>query len=181
MVKQPKSKNHHWWPVGLQSYWSDKKGDVSWLDPDGKIEKKRAVGRKIGYKIHGHTVFRGSAWETNFENEFEIDNNVHTIIGSLQGLKPLGRTPSEFIGMIKLLFKRDRTLRDMCKFYQLDEQLHRKLLLFILSLLLRSPSNRSNYERYPETFGLPPDEEVGKINIAQNYKVAKKICESGST
>ncbi|NOR30329.1 MAG: hypothetical protein GQ539_04420 [Sulfitobacter sp.] len=179
MASGKKSKNHHWWPVGLQSYWADRAGDVSWIEPGGKIEKKRSVNRKIGFKIHGHTIFRGTVWESNFEDEFDIDNEVHEIIPALQGMKPFGRTLKEFFTLIKMLGKKDRSLRDMCKFYHLDEELHRKLLLLIHSLLIRSPGNRSRYEGYPKMIGLPPDEEVGKGNMVQNYRIAKKLCQKG--
>jgi len=87
-------RNHHWWPVGLQSYWADRNGDVSWIEPDGKTEKKRSARRKIGFKIHGHTLLRGTVWESNFEDEFDIDNEVHKVIPALQGMKPFGRTPN---------------------------------------------------------------------------------------
>ncbi|WP_147238832.1 hypothetical protein [Rhodosalinus halophilus] len=174
------NRNHHWWPVGLQSYWSDRAGDVSWIEPDGKIEKKRSTRRKIGLKIHGHTIFRGSIWEDNFEDEFEIDSDVHEIISALYGLKPFGGTPAEFVSLIWLLRKKDRSLRDMCKLYRLDEELQRKLLLLVYSLLIRSPGNRNRYEGYPKIFGRDPDEEVGKGNMAQNYRSAKRLCQKAS-
>lgn len=179
MASGKKSKNHHWWPVGLQSYWADRDGDVSWIEPDGKVERKRSVKRKVGFKIHGHTIFRGTVWEDNYEDEFDIDNEVHKIIPALQGMKPFGRTPKEFFALIKMLGKKDKSLRDMCKFYHLDEELHRNLLLLVHSLLIRSPGNRSRYEGYPKMIGLPPDEEVGKGNMVQNYRIAKKLCQKG--
>ena len=179
MESGQKKRNHHWWPVGLQSYWADRAGDVSWITPDGKIDKKRFVNRRIGFKIHGHTIFRGTAWESNFEDEFDIDNEVHNIINALLRMKPFGRTPREFFALIKMLVKKDRSLRDMCKFYHLDDGLHRDLLLLIHSLLIRSPRNRSRYEGYPRSFGRPPDEEVGKANMVQYYRIAKKLCQNG--
>ena len=179
MSNTNQSKNHHWWPVGLQSYWEDRNGDVWWVEPSGKTDKKRAQNRKIGRKKHGHTMFRGSVWERNFESEFDIDNEVHAIIAALNGLKPFGRTPSEFLALMRLLFKKDRALRDMCKFYHLEERLHRNLLLLLHSLLIRSPASRTSYESYPNMFGLPPDEEVGKANMDQNYRIAKKLCQTG--
>ena len=179
MSNPQRSKNHHWWPVGLQRYWADKKGYVSWIEPSGKISRKQATNRKVGYKVHGHTMFRGSSWETNFESEFDIDNEVHAIVDALKGLKPYGRTPSEFIALMTLLFRKDRTLRDMCKFHDLNEQLHRNLLLLINSLLIRSPARRFRYEHYPKMIGMPPDEDVGKANMSQNYTTAKKLCQKG--
>lgn len=177
--KSRKSKNHHWWSVGLQKYWADRAKDVSWIEPDGKIDKKRFFNRKIGYKRHGFTSFRGTVWESNWEDEFYIDYEVHKIIPPIQDMKPFGMTPKEFFDLIKMLPKKDRSLRDMCKFYHLDEELHRNLLLLVHSLLIRSPGNRSRYEGYPKMIGLPPDEEVGKGNMVQNYRIAKKLCQKG--
>lgn len=179
VVQINNSKNHHWWPVGLQQYWADRHEELSWIEPDGTIQKKKPANRKIGFKRHGHTIFKGSVWESNFENEFDVDSEVHDIVAGIRGLKPFGRTPSELFSLLKLIRKKDRTLRDMCKFYHLDEQLHRNLLLFIHSLLIRSPASRSRYESYPGMIGLPPDEEVGKGNMAQNYRIAKKLCLTG--
>ncbi|WP_156127906.1 hypothetical protein [Pseudooceanicola atlanticus] len=179
MASGKKSKNHHWWPVGLQRYWADRAGDVSWIEPDGAIKKKRSDNRKIGFKKHGHTIFRGSDWESNFEDEFDIDNEVHEIISTLQGMKPFGRTPKEFLTLIKMLGRKERPLRDICRFYHLNDEIHRNLLLLIYSLLIRSPGNRSRYEGYPKMMGLPPDEEVGKGNMAQRYRTAKKLCLNG--
>jgi len=180
MGSRTKSREHHWWPVGLQKYWTDKNGDVSWIGPEEKIGKKRAKNRKIAYKSHGHTMLRGSAWETNFECDFlSADNGISTVLRTLLGLKPLGRTPAEFFGLVTLLLRRDRHLHDMCKFYLLDEETQRKLLLLLFSLLIRSPGNRSRFEAYPEVFGMPPDEEVGKANMYQRYKIASELCETG--
>jgi len=173
--------NHHWWPVGLQSYWSDRNGDVSWIEPDGKIDKKRAENRKIAYKRHGHTTLRGSVWKTNFEDDFQsADNAVRAVVNNLLGLKSTESTPEEFLRLIKLIFKRDRSLRNVCRFYDLDEGIHRKLLMLLISLLIRSPAKRFRYETYPTRLGLPYDEEVGKLNINQFYRTAKELCETGS-
>ena len=179
MSNPQRSKNHHWWPVGLQRYWTDKKGYVSWIEPSGKTLKKQATNRKIAYRRHGHTMFQGSNWETNFESEFDIDNEIRVIVDALNRLKPYGRTPSELIALMALLFRKDRALYDMCKFYDLDEQIHRNLLLLIYSLLIRSPAKRFRYEHYPQMIGFPPDENVGKANMSQNYAMAKRLCREG--
>lgn len=179
MAQVNKSKKHHWWPVSLQQYWADWREEISWIQPDGEIQKKRPANRKIGYKRYGHTMYRGTVWESNFESEFDIDNEVHRIVEGIRDIKPFGRTPSELYKLIKLFGRKDRTLRDMCKFYQLDEKLHRNLLLLIQSLLIRSPASRSRYERYPSIIGLPPNEDVGKGNMLQSYRIAKKLCQTG--
>src|SRR5690349_502239 len=113
------SKNHHWWPVGLQSYWTDKAGDVSWIEPSGAVGRKRAANRKIGHKIHGHTLFKGSDWEHKFEDEFDVDNEVHNTILAFRKLKPLGYSLPDWFKIAQLLFKKDRSLRDYCKFFQI--------------------------------------------------------------
>lgn len=178
-IKKQRNKRHHWWPVALQSYWKDKEDYVSWIEPCGRIDRKKPDNRKIGLKIHGHTIDRGGVWETNFEDEFKIDNEVHSVVASLRQLKPLGWKPSEFLMLLKLLLRKDRSLRDMSKYYQLDERLHRNLLLLLFSLVIRSPANRNRYESYPQLLGLPPDEDVGKMNMYQSYSIAKGLCVDG--
>jgi hypothetical protein len=180
MSNRSKSREHHWWPVGLQKYWTDKHGDLWWIEPDGKLDKKRAKNRKIAYKSHGHTVLRGTDFESNFEGVFQsADDGVPNVIKALLKLKPFGRTPAEFLKVLKLLLKKDRSLKDICNYYDLEEDIQRQLLLILFSLLIRSPGNRFRYEGFPEMIGLPRDEEVGKMNMSQQYRIAKKLCEDG--
>lgn len=160
-MNEKESKEHHWWPVGLQSYWADENGDVSWITPDGSINKKRYRNRKIGQKIRGHTLLRSGRWKTNFEDEFSIDSKVHDIVEALLSLSPDGFQPLE-----------------MEKGF-IEDQLSRDLQLFVMSLLIRSPSSRHRYELYPTMVGLPPNEDVGKANMNQSYRLARKICETG--
>ncbi|WP_210168344.1 hypothetical protein [Devosia sp. Root685] len=174
-----RSKNHHWWPVGLQSYWSDRNGDVSWIDPDGSVGKKKSANRQIGYKIHGHTMLRGGVWETNFESDFDIDDQVHDIIAYLRQLSPLGHTLSEFMALLRLGLKKDRKLADLCKIHHISDQRSRDLLLLLYSLLIRSPSNRFKNASFPSHFGLPMSDDVGKANMRQSYLLAKGACQSG--
>lgn len=47
MARESKSREHHWWPVALQKYWMDKNGDVSWVDPEGMVQKKRVKIEKL--------------------------------------------------------------------------------------------------------------------------------------
>lgn len=178
MAKSGSSKSHHWWPVALQKYWADAKGDVSWIDPNGIIDKKRFKNRQIGFKRNGHKLGKGF-WEHNFENEFDIDGEIHNIILSLKGIRPLGSNVKEFFSILMLGNKNKSTLKALCKFYSLNESLHRNLLLLILSLMIRSPRRRSIYGRYPELIGMPANEEVGKANMRQDYLAVKKICQKG--
>lgn len=177
MVNLQKSREHHWWPVALQKYWMDRNGDVSWATPDGSVSKKRARNRKIGKISHGHTFLRNSCWETNFEDEFQsVDGAIPAVITELQTLKPLGWHPKEFCHLVRLLFKTEKQPHEICKFYRLDEDLHRNLLLLIYSLLIRSPANRFKYKNFPTRFGLKPDEDVGKDNMLNYFRIAKDTC-----
>lgn len=176
------SREHHWWPVGLQTYWTDQNGEVSWIDPEGRIDKKKAKKRKIAYKSHGHTIFKGEVWETNFEDDFSnVDNNVHSIIKEVSKLIQTEFGIHDTLGMIKLLFKRDRKLRDMCNLHKIDENTHRILLLLLYSILIRSPGGRFKYESFSRLINRHPDEAVGKANMRQSYLIAKNLCEKGST
>lgn len=125
-------------------------------------------------------MLRGSTWESSFEADFGIDNEVHSIIAGIRKLKPFGYSVSDIFPIIKLLFKKDRTLKDTCNFFHLEEKLHRNLLLLLQSLLIRSPSARSRYSSYPEMIGLPHDEDVGKANMAHNYRIARDRCQKGT-
>ena len=140
--KGSKSRDHHWWPVGLQSYWSDPEGYLSWIEPNGKIDKKKSANRKIGFKAHGHTLFRGEPWwESNFEDEFDIDNEVHKLVSIVRDLSPGGVRRSKFSSAIQSLRQQDRDLSKFVKVHHIEERSSRELLLFLMSLVIRSPSS----------------------------------------
>lgn len=121
-------------------------------------------------------MLRGSPWRTNFESDFQsADDAVPRVIEALLKLKPLGMGLPDFFKLIRLLFRKDRKLHDMCNFFHLEEEVHRGLLTILFSLLLRSPANRASYEAYPRMFGMPDDEEVGKGNIYQKFRIAKRL------
>lgn len=174
-MAQPK--NHHWWPVALQSYWADRNGDVSAVRSDGSIQKKRFKNRKIGLKRHGHTMLRdGGAWETNFEHEFQIDDKIHEIIAGLKKRKPVGYRVSDWPSLIRRALSNNVQIDDLCNFYTFEESFHRELLLLIHSLVIRSPSNRWIFENFPAQFRAPASEDVGKANMYQQYRLAQKMC-----
>lgn len=125
-------------------------------------------------------MLRGSVWETNFENEFDIDNKVHDIVARLNNLKPLGYDLSEFTAIFRLLLKKERTLTDLSKVHHISDAHSRDLLLLIYSLLIRSPSNRFKNASFPSHFGLPASDNVGKANMRQSYLLAKKACQNGA-
>lgn len=170
---------HHWWPEALQKYWTDKNGSIHWINPSGEVKSKKNL-KKVGSKRHGHTILKNNVWETNFEKEFSIDNEINRVIEGLISLKPLGRTPREFLSLLLLIFKRDRSLSDMCKRYSMDEKLHRNLLALLYSLAIRSPARRFRYERTGMRWGFGPNEDMGKMNMFQHFMAAKSLFDHGS-
>jgi hypothetical protein len=93
-------------------------------------------------------------------------------------MRPFGLSVSELLAMMRLFLKQERSIQDICKFYYIDEEDHRELLLLLLSILIRSPANRNAWERFPTRIGRAPNEEVGKANMLQSYSIAKNICEN---
>lgn len=161
MTKGGEPKKHHWWPKGLQRYWTDANDDVWWITPNGNTERDRRHRGGVGVIDHGHTLFRGDVWQPSFEGQFSIDTKVHNIVELLIELVPDGHAH----GALKHFHIADKTNRD--------------LTLFILSLLIRSPSQRHIYERYPTMVNLPPNENIGKANMKQQYGIARCLSESG--
>ncbi|WP_156386051.1 hypothetical protein [Devosia sp. Root685] len=182
MAKKQNSREHHWWPVGLQKHWTDRTGNISWVNPSGMVTKKKSENRKVAKKAHGHTVLLNGPWTTNFEDDFEsADNSVHQVITSLDLMPARGsRSIKEFISLMGLLRKRDRTLSDMCSFYEIKRDDLLSLARLIMSLLIRLPARRHKYEHVPEWFDLPPDENIGKMNIRQFYRIARDSLERDS-
>lgn len=179
MSKAHSSREHHWWPVGLQAHWKDENGEISWIKPDGSISKKKVKNRKIGYKSHGHTALRGSVWQSNFESEFVIDNHVNDIIYYIEKLRPKGGNLRGLVDMLIKYISGRGSISDACNYYYIDGEMRNNILLFILSLSIRSPASRERFESYPKLLDLPPDEEIGKMNMRQSYMIAKEIiCKS---
>lgn len=161
MTSGGESKNHHWWPKGLQRYWTDANDCISWIQPDGSIKSDRRLRGSVGHILHGHTLSRGDAWHLNFEDYFSIDTKVHDLIGHLSSLVPEGYTQGEI------------------KTFHINDLVNRQLTLFIFALLIRSPSSRHLNELYPTMIGLPANPEVGKANMRQKYTIARQLCENG--
>lgn len=181
MSKKQNSKNHHWWPVALQKEWQDKNGKVSWITPEGKVESKMVHNRNVGKKRYGHTSLRNTDFEYNFEPLFDdVDNSIPETVCALKKIQPLGKNPTEVSQILSLLFKKNRGLEDLCKYHNLDEELHRNLLKLIFSILIRSPAYRDCYERFPMQFGLQASEEVGKGNMQKDYNIASGLCDRSS-
>lgn len=174
------SKSHHWFPVALQKYWQDADGNISYIKPNGTIIKKKVANRKVGTKRHGHTLLKGTEWEENFESEFDIDNKIHTLIEYIEKLHPL---KGGFLAAIKLIWralKNNKDPKSACRYHYIDKETQRIFILFLYSILIRSPQARYLCESYPSLFGLPRNEDVGKANMQQNFMEAKRQYETGS-
>jgi hypothetical protein len=102
---------------------------------------------------------------------------VHRIIGLLRGLKPALQAPSRLQIYPLWIREKHRDVAATKAIYHLEERDSRDFLLFLFSLLIHSPSNRSKYENFPARLGLPVNENIGKVNVRQNCVIAK-ICAS---
>lgn len=178
-----KSREHHWWPIGIQKeYWADKSGNVSWVTPEGELDSKRNY-KRIGMKLHGHTFATGSPWKTNFEEKFDsADNNVHRVITSLQGILPPPPTLRFSLRVLGNLIKRSFHPNDLCRYTHIPDGLHRQTLLLINSLLIRSPAKRHQFEHYTKLANKKsrPSEEVGKGNMRTAISAAIELYEKGN-
>ena len=127
-------------------------------------------------------MLRGTVWESNFEPFFDAeDNSIHETIKALQELKGFGSTPTEFVSMLWSILRRDVGAKKLTKAHAFDEQSHRDLVRLVFSLLIRSPSSRRQRENYIKWMrpDAEPNEETGKANMSQDYRIAKDLWESG--
>jgi hypothetical protein len=175
-----KSKKHHWWPVGLQSYWANGDGDVSWIEPDGRIGKKRFKNRQIGQKRHGHTLMRnGGVWEASFEDFFQSDNDAKRVVDSLLTLEPPEPPPFLFYKALDFVGSLNGCSSEPSRQYNLSDAEQRKIILLLSSLLMRAPAYRDRFSRIPMRFDLPCNEGVGTANLYFQYRNAKDRIASG--
>ncbi|MCW1950796.1 MAG: hypothetical protein KIH44_005455 [Octadecabacter sp.] len=172
-----KSREHHWWPVGLQHYWTAKDETVGILRPNGTIERKKAKNRKIGKTAHGHTLLRNSGpWETNFEDRFqEVDDSVRRVIELASIEDTIGPLWPHFGKLVKLFGKRERELCDLCNFGSLKGEELKSFIYFALSLLVRSPGNRHRLGLFSIIDSPEARKEIGKANIHQQVGVVERI------
>jgi hypothetical protein len=164
--------NHHWWPVGLQRYWADHNNDISIVTSDGKIEKKKYHRRKIGNKRRGHYVDMGdSPWSQTFEHIFdEVDDSIPYLINHLSKEYPAkGRKLRDWIDIVKRRLRKKLETKDISNFYELPAEVEKKLLIFIFSILLRSPSFRAKSNALPVSMGLPENPSIGAVTIWNRF------------
>jgi hypothetical protein len=161
-----KSSRHHWWPVGLQSYWATL-GIVKWITHTGETDSKKYENENIAKKLRGHTiVIDPTYWRENFEDSFgRADDSIHRVAKSCIRLFSLTMFGKLVWRAAKTRIKRKTGIEDFAEHFKIDPILRRDLINLCLSLLIRSPRNRFQLERVGASFGLPANEEVGKMNM----------------
>ncbi len=175
------SKEHHWWPVALQQYWTDPKGYLSSINCEGEIRTRKPKNRKIGRRRHGHTYGKGSFFEHNFEDVFSVaDNDVKEIVEFVEKISPFGVNIREWMEILKLVRKPNRTIKDIAKYHRIEVENFSRIMNVCTSVLIRSPSARNRLEGVPEVIGLPRSEDVGKVNMASRAKNLREACLNGS-
>jgi hypothetical protein len=140
------SANHHWWPVALQSYWGDSNGKIATLSPSGDVKLRNYKNKKIGQKRHAHTMHKGMEdWEHKYEGFFDAaDNQIHDVVSDLR-LKysiPKESIISRSLNSVKNLVSKPNMF-EVIRTCSLPSGFENKLILMLISLLLRSPSYRS--------------------------------------
>ena len=136
---------------------------------------KRFRNRKIARKAHGHTLGRGTPWQTNFEEIFlDADDSVPRLVEFFRSLHhPLSNVRTFARATIELT-RKGRKLRNFGFFATMPEGIERAFLNLAASLFVRSPSSRDAWEVFPKRFGLPANEEVGKANMLNQYRAIKQ-------
>jgi len=129
-----KSARHHWWPKCVSKHWVGGDGKVGRLTPDGSV--RRVSPSSLGSIRNAHLIRldRGSPtfWDQDFEEEFsEADATFPRVI---QWLKDVGAT-SDW---------RPEEERNRYAEIEATQQNLRDLAVCLISLAVRSPSNRES-------------------------------------
>ena len=146
-MKKIKSARHHWWPQGVSKHWAAVDGTTGWIKPDGsciRVPPKQlgVIGNAHQIKL-GRTPGESTAWDTNFESEFEVaDNQFPNVIAWLQSLERVA---------LPIRSLTDRFLPQAATVTQL-----RALTECVVSLAVRSPMNREASVAIPERFNPVP-------------------------
>lgn len=174
------SREHHWWPVGLQQHWSIL-GAVNSIDPSGEVQRKKYSNRRIAKKSHGHTVLRESEhWKTNFEGSFQVADNVaDEVVKRLLPMTDFSSAVSILWTALKQRFRRELKLSDFSRYFVIDSDFRKKLVLLSISLLIRSPANRHMLERVGAQLGFVPHEETGKVNMLNQVRLMTDLYNGG--
>jgi hypothetical protein len=180
LEKLDHSREHHWWPVALQDHWSTLR-KVHALHHNGDVLSKVFDRRKIARKSHGHTIILDQElWRQNFEGEFaRADDSIHRVVARCREICRLSKIARIVLRAVRQRFRRKLSMVDFSETLSLPREFREDLFHLCLSLMIRSPANRHSLERTGTTFGLPPNEEVGKINMLTQVRQMKEGTEEG--
>jgi hypothetical protein len=174
------SREHHWWPVALQYHWSTLR-KVHELHHDGRVVSKVYDRRKIARKSHGHTiVLDQELWRQNFEGAFaKADESIHDVVEACQKLCRMSELARIVLRAGKRRFTRRLDLSDLSQSISISRSLRNDLFHLCLSLMIRSPANRFSLERVGSMFNLPPNEQVGKMNMLNQARAMNESLAAG--
>lgn len=129
-----KSARHHWWPKCVSKHWVGRDGRVGRLTPDGSV--RRVSPSSLGSIRNAHLIRldRDSRtyWDQDFEGEFSKADA--TFPGVIQWLKDVGATSD----------RRPKGERYRYTEIGATQQNLRDLAVCLISLAVRSPSNRES-------------------------------------
>lgn len=137
------------------------------MSHNGNTQSKKYWNAKIARKSHGHTiVLDHDFWRDNFEDAFrEADDSIHRVAQGCMRLFSLTKFVKLLGRAARSRISRRTGIEDFSEYVYIDANLRRDLVNLCLSLLIRSPGNRHRLERAGASFGLPANEEVGKMNM----------------
>lgn len=127
-----RGEKHHWWPVSLSGHWTNKRGLVYRITPNGDIQE--APPKKLACISDGHNIkFKEpSSFEQTFEQEFDrADNDFPSVIKMLDDLSQ--RHP-----------KQDRSQYEFHSAHCCEDEFLVRLCGCLVSLVVRSPRFRNN-------------------------------------
>jgi hypothetical protein len=186
MTKQ----RHHWWPESIQKqYWQDANNRVHWIEPDGRLDYKNPENHRTGSNLRHHTIDQIN-WNgdkrpqplhylngANFENDFQIDNNVHKVVALTRELAQSAKVIPPSDPLAQITFKQNLS---EVRWTRHEQSELNQLMAFCLSLLVRSPANQFRLKKTPTIANLPENLAVGKQQMRAQFKNALSILE-GST
>lgn len=174
------SREHHWWPVALQDHWSTLR-KVHALQHNGEVISKVFDRRKIARKSHGHTIILDQdLWRQNFEGAFaKADDSIHEVVAVCQEICAMPKLAKLVLRAAKRRITRRIELADLSQTFSISKRFRNDLFNLCLSLMIRSPANRFSLERAGAAFGLPPNEQVGKLNMLNQVRAMNEAFEAG--
>lgn len=143
---------HHWWPLGLQKYWTDREGEFNVIYSDKSEDRIKPKKRsKFGSNRQSHTMNKDiPGARAGFEGAYkDVDNSASEIIDQILSSYRPWQSDIQTIGkQIIDKFKNGRTYENSARYIQLDPAFSETLFKYCLSLLIRSPAKRKSLENY---------------------------------